>query len=110
MSSRSLTHDIPKRPTERRQWILFQLKLKGSNLSALARELGCSHQAVIHAAAGRPSQDIEKALADKIGVPHRALFPEHFDEEGNRIPLARPRQRKGTPQTDLGNVYSRETA
>jgi Ner family transcriptional regulator len=108
MSSRSQTRDIPKRPTERRQWILFQLKLRGSNLSALARELGCTHQAVIHAAAGRPSQEIEKAIADKIGVRHVDLFPEHYDEAGERVPLARPRQRKGIPQAEICNVYSRE--
>lgn len=86
------------------------MKLRGSNLSALARELGCTHQAVTHAAAGRPSLEIEQAIAAKIGVRHEALFPEHFDEQGERIPLARPRQRKGKPQAENGNVYSREVA
>jgi Ner family transcriptional regulator len=108
MSKRASTMDIPKRPTERAQWILFQLKVRGSNYSALARELGCSNQAVAWAAGGRPSREIEKAIADKIGVRHVDLFPEHFDENGERVPLARPRQRKGIPQTEICNVYSRK--
>jgi lambda repressor-like predicted transcriptional regulator len=110
MSKNRASLDIPKRPTERKQWILFQLKLKGSNFRALGRELGCSHQAVAWAAAGNASLEIEQAIAAKIGIDHVDLFPEHFDDEGERIPLARPRQRKGRPQAENGNVYSREVA
>lgn len=110
MSKNRASLDIPKRPTERKQWILFQLKLKGSNFRALGRELGCSHQAVAWAAAGNASLEIEQAIAAKIGIAHVALFPEHFDDTGERIPLARPRQRKGRPQSENGNVYSREVA
>ncbi len=110
MSKNTPSLDIPKRPTERKQWILFQLKLKGSNFRALGRELGCSHQAVAWAAAGNASMEIEAAIAAKIGIRHVDLFCEHFDDQGERIPLARPRQRKGKPQTENGNVYSREVA
>lgn len=110
MSKHNASQDIPKRPTERKQWILFQLKLKGSNFRALGRELGCTHQAVAWAAAGHASLEIERAIADKIGLAHVDLFPEHFDDQGERIPLARPRQRKGRPGAENGNVYSREVA
>lgn len=110
MTKNTSTLDIPKRPTERKQWILFQLKLRGSNFRALGRELGCSHQAVAQAAGGQTMMEIEAAIAAKIGVRHADLFPEHFDENGERVPLARSRQRKGRPASEIGNVYSREVA
>lgn len=110
MSKNTASLDIPKRPTERKQWILFQLKLKGSSWRALAKELGCTHQAVAWAAAGNASLEIEQAIAAKIGVSHVDLFPEHFDERGVRVPLARSRQRKGKPQAENGNVYSQQVA
>lgn len=110
MSKRIHTSDIPKRATERKAWILFQLKLRGSSLSALGREIGVSHQAVAWAAYGRPALDTETAIAAKIGVDPRDLFPEHYDEQGERIPLARPTSRKRRPADENGNVYSREVA
>ena len=110
MSKRTNTSDIPKRATERKAWILFQLKLRGSSYSALGREIGVSYQAIAWAAAGRPAFETEKAIAAKIGVDPRDLFPEHSDEQGERIPLActTPRQRRATAEN--GNVYSREVA
>ena len=110
MSKRTNTSDIPKRPTERKAWILFQLKVRGSSFSALGREIGVSYQAVPWAASGRPAYEVEKAISAKIGVSTTDLFPEHFDDQGERIPLARPRQRKGRPGAENGNVYSREVA
>ncbi len=110
MSKRTNTSDIPKRPTERKAWILFQLKVRGSSFSALGREIGVSYQAVAWAASGRPAYEVEKAISAKIGVSTTDLFPEHYDEHGERIPLARTTQRQRRPQSENGNVYSREVA
>jgi lambda repressor-like predicted transcriptional regulator len=108
MSKQIKTSDIPTRSTERKAWVLFQLKVKGSSFSALGREIGVSYQAVAWAAGGRPAFEVEKAIAAKIGVPSAELFPEHYDEHGERVPLARTTQHKGKPQAENGNVYSRE--
>lgn len=110
MSKTPASFDIPKKPTERRAWIRFQLDLKGTNFRAIANEQGCSRQAVSYAAAGYPSEELEAVLAEILGVPHQALFPEHFGEGGERIPLARTRQRKSTPLIPQRNVYSREAS
>lgn len=102
--------DIPKKPAERRAWIQYRLRLIGSNFRALGRQLGVSQQAVSYAAAGYPSLAIEQAIAKAIGVAHQELFPEHFDEAGGRIPLARTRQRKPTRPASQRNVESSEAA
>lgn len=106
------TLDIPKNPSDRRAWILYRLRCIGLNCRALGRELGVSHQAVSDAARGKPSRHIEAALAAKIGVPPQALFPEHYDKTGRRIPVARSTERKGegTRPAQNRNVESSEAA
>lgn len=102
--------DIPQKPAERRAWIQYRLRLIGSNFRALGRKLGVSQQAVSYAAAGYPSLAIEAAIAEAIGVPHQELFPEHFDDAGGRIPLARTRQRKPSRPAPQRNVEKPEAA
>ncbi|RJF94843.1 hypothetical protein D3874_03240 [Oleomonas cavernae] len=112
MAIATSTLDIPKNPAERRAWILYRLKCKGSNFRALARELGCSHQAISIAAGGMPSRHIELALAARIGVRQQELFPEHYDKNGRRLPLARSTERigKGSRPAAQHNVEKTEAA
>lgn len=110
MSIKNPTPDIPKNPAEKRAWIQYQLRLKGTNFRALGLEIGVSQTAVSRAAAGYPMQDVERAIADAIGIAHATLFPEHFRDNGERIPAARPRRRKSTPPSSQRNVYSEKVA
>lgn len=110
MSSNRPSLDIPKNPAERRAWIQYQLRLRGTNFRALGREIGVSQQAVSQAAAGYPMEDVERSIAEAIGIAHASLFPEHFRENGERIPAARPRRRKSTPPSSQRNVYSEKVA
>lgn len=110
MSNNRASLDIPHRSAERRAWIQYQLRLVGTNFRALGRKIGVSHQAISYAASGLPSFEVEQAIADAIGVRHQDLFPEHFDDRGERIPLARARQRKGSGAAPQRNVEKTEAA
>ena len=82
--------DIPKDSAHRREWIKYQLRLKGISLSAIARELGVSRHAP-RIALVTPYPRMERAIAAKIGVPPEALWPERYGTE-----KAAPIQREET--------------
>jgi transcriptional regulator with XRE-family HTH domain len=55
--------------TERREFIKYELRLRGSSLTAISRELGISTATVSQVSSGhRISYRVLKAIADKIGV------------------------------------------
>jgi len=110
MSKHLAPLDVPKIPAERRVWIGYQLKLRGTNFRALGREIGVSHQSVSAAAFGKPMFDVEAAIARVLGIKHRDLFPEHFDPSGARIPIARATGRKGSRAGTAVNVYPPQEA
>lgn len=110
MSTHPAISDIPKKPAERRAWIAYQLRLRGASFRALARQHDYSHTAFSNVAKGLPNEAIEALLAAIIGVPAKALFPEHYRDSGERIPLARSWRRKSTPLIPQRNVYSREAS
>lgn len=90
------TLKVPKNPAERRAWVCYQLRLRGDSLSAIARRIGVSHQAVSTALMS-PSKDIEQAIAEAIGLTPEQLFPERFDSTGKRLVQTRPPQRTTRP-------------
>ncbi len=108
MSRNRTSTDIPEKPAERRVWILYQLRLRGLSFRSLSRQIGCSPQAVFYAASGYPSMDIEVAIASAIGVPHAILFPEHFDEHGQRLRLVMSRKRKSNAHPAERNVETHD--
>lgn len=75
------TLNIPKKPTERWEWIKYQLRLKGSSLSAIAREQKVSRNAV-HNVARVPYPRMERAIANKLGVSPIKLWPERWNADG----------------------------
>lgn len=91
------TTEVPKEPAVRRVWIVAMLRLRGTSLRRIANEQGVSHQAASNALLV-PSQYIESAIADAIGVPVARLFPERFDALGNRIAQTRPQKRSTRTQ------------
>lgn len=95
------TLDIPTDPFERREWVIYQLRLRGTTLTGLGRARGVSRQAVSQALFA-PSYEIERAIAKALGIPVRRLFPERFDEHGHRLHAIRGRPRPKGSTRRLG--------
>ena len=89
MSIAASSMNIPKEPSERRVWIVGQLRLRGSSLRKVADRLGVSHQSCSTALLA-PSERIEIAIAEELGIPVQRLFPDRFSPEGRRLPQSRP--------------------
>jgi Ner family transcriptional regulator len=88
---------VPLDARARREWIKYQLRVRGSSLSAIARELGVSRHAP-RLALDKPYPRMERAIAAKLGVEPRSLWPERYDAQGRpnrtigrpvRLPMAR---------------------
>lgn len=89
----------PKNPAARWELIKGALRARGSSLSAVARTLGLTREAVHHVQ-HRPYPAVEAAIAEVIGQEPRALWPERYERDGTpkrrrpRAPTANPRIRK----------------
>ncbi|MBB4267255.1 hypothetical protein [Roseospira visakhapatnamensis] len=97
MAIAAATLDIPKNPAIRREWIGFQLRIRGLSKRALARREGVSHQAVSQAALGGGSQYLQEAIAGALDLRAQDLFPELYDECGRRLGQTRDRKRSTRP-------------
>lgn len=82
------TFNIPKEPAKRRVWVCASLKLKGKSLRQLAELEGVSPQAMGNALMA-PSYRLETVIAEALGLDPRKLFPERYDDAGNRIVIVR---------------------
>jgi len=91
--------DIPKNPAIRREWIGFQLRIRGLSKRALARREGVSHQAVSQAALGGGSHHLQQAIATALGLRPQDLFPELYDERGRRLGQTRNPKRSTRPDS-----------
>jgi lambda repressor-like predicted transcriptional regulator len=85
--------DISRNPQKRRAWILYQLRLRGLTYTLIAQREGVSQQAVSAAASGSRSSHLQEILAGAIGVKVQDLFPEYYNDEGERIVRVREPQR-----------------
>lgn len=106
------TATIPTDPRQRREWIKFQLRVRGSSLSQLARELGVTRHTTILALA-KPYPRIERAIAKRIGLLPQQVWPERYDEHGqSNRPKGRPSKdiTKVTTRSPRRNVHSRKAA
>ncbi len=70
-------HDIPVHPLLRREWIKFQLRLRGTTLSAMARELGVSRQAMGQTLVSSYPK-MEQAIATRLGLEPWNIWPERY--------------------------------
>ncbi|MFW5969168.1 MAG: helix-turn-helix domain-containing protein [Halofilum sp. (in: g-proteobacteria)] len=62
---------------QRNEWIKFQLRIRGSSLSQLARDLGVTRQAVRNALASRYPR-MERVIAAEIGLDPATIWPERY--------------------------------
>lgn len=88
--------DIPTNPTERKAWVIYQLKIRGLSLASIARDEGVVQQAVASALLV-PSSHLEAAIARAVEVPVIALFPERYTADGRRLNPQRSRNRNSEP-------------
>jgi Ner family transcriptional regulator len=107
MSIARSTLNIPADPLARRDWVVYQLRTRGSSLRQIAREIGVVHQAVSQTLV-LPNSHIEPAIAKALGVSVRDLFPERFDSRGRRLHRTREKQRSTVYLT--GNVQTARVA
>lgn len=68
---------IPRDPVQRNEWIKYQLRMRGSSLSKLARRLGVTRQAVRNALS-TPYPRMERAIANEIGIHPQTIWPERY--------------------------------
>ena len=83
MSSVTGTNDVPVDPVQRNEWIKFQLRMRGSSLSKLARRLGVTRQAVRNALTA-PYPRMERVIAAEIGLEPQYIWPERYREREAR--------------------------
>lgn len=87
-----ISASIPPGTSHRREWIKYQLRLKGYSLAALGRTLGLSRYAPV-LALRQPYPRIEQAIADILGMEPAAIWPERYDADGNpNRPMGRPKK------------------
>jgi Ner family transcriptional regulator len=77
---------------ERRLWVISQFKYTGSSLSEIARKAGI-HRSLLDNAFDRPNDRAERIIATALGLTQQQLFPDRFNNQGQR--LFRVRRRVG---------------
>lgn len=73
--------DIPISPEQRWEWIKYQLRSKGSNLSKLAIELEVTDSAV-QLTKYSPYPRMERAIARKLKLQPHQIWPERWNADG----------------------------
>jgi len=84
--------NFPKKPTERRAWIIYQLRLRGISFRKLALQEGVSPQA-ISAATTSANSHLQPVIAKAIGLTAQQLFPEFYTSTGELLTWAREQHR-----------------
>jgi lambda repressor-like predicted transcriptional regulator len=107
MTIETSTVNAPENPTERRGWIIWQLRNRGSSLTQIAMKEGVSLQAVSSALLV-PSSHLQRVIAGTLGMTPQQLFPEFFAADGRRLGRTRDQQR--TTRAISRNVEGRRTA
>lgn len=83
MQGPSSSTEVPEDPVQRNEWIKFQLRMRGSSLSKLARRLGVTRQAVRNALSA-PYPRMERIIAAEIGLEPENIWPERYRERAAR--------------------------
>jgi len=74
---------VPQNPLQRNEWIKYQLRIRGSSMSELARRLGVTRQAVRNALSGSYPK-MERAIANEIGRSPEHIWPERYGRDGSK--------------------------
>ncbi len=74
-------NDIPKEPVIRREWIKYQLKIRGYTLAKLSYLFSNNRKSVTQALRV-PVPKWERVIARILGLRPQDLWPERYDEAG----------------------------
>lgn len=97
----TLTPEVVRDAVRRREWINYQVRIRGYSQASLAREWGVDPSALRSAWIGGGYCDLQERTAGLLGVPVQALFPELYDPEtGGRILLVRGSKRTTKARLD----------
>lgn len=101
--------NIPVNPEQRWEWIKFQLRIAGSNLSQLASELDVSDSAV-QLAKYSPYPRMERAIARRLKLQPAQLWPERWNADGtpSRQRPNRAEKRKSTHSAKRKSAQSQK--
>lgn len=83
----TIAFSVPKDAGKRREWIKYQLKIRGLSIAELAREHSASRQAVSTALV-RSNPRWEHVIAEALDTTPNTLWPERYDPE-TLIPIPR---------------------
>ncbi len=76
---------------EQHELVKMRLRLAGSSLAEIARELSVTPTTVTIVSQGqRRSRRIEQAIATKLGTTAAMLWPDRYDEKGGCSTLSPP--------------------
>lgn len=101
--------NVPVNPQQRTAWVKVQLFLRGKSFASIATEQGVSRAAVSQAMR-MASDDLEKAIAQTIGLEQRELFFDRYAPDGTRLHPVRGAQRDNTGAGIPRNVKGGEAA
>jgi len=87
------TTEQPKNPAQRREWIKYQLRLKGWSMRGLAKHHGYSPAAFTNTLL-RPYPKVEGLIAATLDATPQTLWPERYAADGkpNRHSARYPRK------------------
>tara|TARA_R110002124_G_scaffold102425_4_gene250554 strand:+ start:327 stop:788 length:462 start_codon:yes stop_codon:yes gene_type:complete len=77
----AMNQQIPANPSQRWEWLKYQLRSQGSSLRKLSDELGVTDNAV-QLAKYTPYPRMERAIAKKLGFTPQAIWPERWNHDG----------------------------
>lgn len=77
----AMNHEIPINPSQRWEWLKYQLRSQGCSLRKLSDELGVTGNAV-QLVKYTPYPRMERAIAKKLGFTPQAIWPERWNPNG----------------------------
>jgi Ner family transcriptional regulator len=88
----NIQQPVPATAAARRAWIKYQLELRGTTLGKLAASKGLS-RTTVNKALAVPYPKMERVIALALGLTPQQLWPERYDETGERVTKrGRPRR------------------
>lgn len=84
---------IPEDTEKRREWIKYQLKIRGISIAKLAREHDVSRQA-LSTALVRSNPRWEYVISSALGVAPNAIWPERYEYAGRNKNIILPISRR----------------
>lgn len=84
----------PKKPHLLVEWVKYELRLKGSSFSEIARQNGCARETISRTFSKRMPK-WEKVVAAAMGMTPEELWPERYPKlQANKQTFSRPKSTK----------------